>query len=60
MDDTIVARPFTWYGRMFMRLTAMVSRRQEFIADQDPRRNRAGERACVTSPVCSELPSPFG
>jgi hypothetical protein len=34
IGDTIVAKPFVWYSRMFMRLTAMVSRRQEFVADQ--------------------------
>jgi Zn-dependent protease with chaperone function len=34
IDHSIVASPLGWYGRMFMRLTAMVSKRQEFVADQ--------------------------
>jgi Zn-dependent protease with chaperone function len=34
LEDTIINGPFVWYGRMFMRLTAGVSRRQEFVADQ--------------------------
>lgn len=34
MGDSVVSRPFVWYSRLFMRLTAIVSRRQEFIADQ--------------------------
>jgi Zn-dependent protease with chaperone function len=34
LDDSFISRPFVWYGRMFMRLTASVSRRQEFVADQ--------------------------
>jgi heat shock protein HtpX len=33
IDDSIVGRPFVWYSRMFMRLTAMISKRQEFVAD---------------------------
>ena len=30
---TLLERPFLWYGRLFLRLTHAVSRRQEFIAD---------------------------
>jgi heat shock protein HtpX len=31
--ETMLEKPFLWYGRLFLRLTHAVSRRQEFIAD---------------------------
>lgn len=34
LQESWIGRPFAWYGRLFMRLTAVVSRRQEFVADQ--------------------------
>jgi Zn-dependent protease with chaperone function len=33
-DDSLLQAPFRWYGRMFLRATHAVSRRQEFIADE--------------------------
>jgi len=34
VHGTVIAAPFQWYGRQFLRLTHAVSRQQEFIADQ--------------------------
>lgn len=33
VHDTLLEKPFLWYGRLFLRLTHAVSRRQEFVAD---------------------------
>ena len=33
VHDTLLEKPFLWYGRFFLRLTHAVSRRQEFVAD---------------------------
>lgn len=32
--SSLLQRPFLWYGKMFLRVTHAVSRRQEFIADE--------------------------
>lgn len=34
LSDSIVQLPFLWYGKMFLRITHAVSRRQEFLADE--------------------------
>jgi Zn-dependent protease with chaperone function len=34
LAGSVVQRPFWWYGRLFLRVTHAVSRRQEFVADE--------------------------
>ena len=33
MGESVLRAPFHWYGRLFLRLTHAISRRQEFVAD---------------------------
>ena len=33
-DGSFIRLPFFWYGKMFLRITHAVSRRQEFVADE--------------------------
>jgi hypothetical protein len=33
LGDSIVQKPFLWYGKLFLRITHAISRRQEFAAD---------------------------
>lgn len=34
LGDSFVQLPFLWYGKLFLRITHAVSRRQEFVADE--------------------------
>lgn len=34
LQQSILGKPFVWYGHLFMRLTQAISRQQEFVADQ--------------------------
>jgi hypothetical protein len=34
MHSSILQMPFVWYGKMFLRVTHAISRRQEFVADE--------------------------
>ena len=47
----LIRQPFIWYGRAFLRITAAISRRQEFAADA--LRRRAASGATRTSPASS-------
>jgi len=33
LDDSLIQLPFVWYGRLFLRITNSVARRQEYAAD---------------------------
>lgn len=33
-NDSLLRLPFLWYGKMFLRITHAVSRRQEYVADE--------------------------
>jgi Zn-dependent protease with chaperone function len=48
-DDSWLRVPFLWYGKMFLRITHAVSRRQEFVAD------RLAARAVGSQPLIAGL-----
>lgn len=50
-DTSWLQAPFRWYGKMFMRITHAVSRRQEFVADE------LAARTVGTKPLIAGLQS---
>ncbi|MEO8285542.1 MAG: M48 family metalloprotease [Chloroflexota bacterium] len=45
--NSILQLPFQWYGKLFLRITHAISRRQEFVADELAART-VGARAMIT------------
>jgi len=49
LNESVLQMPFLWYGKMFLRVTHAVSRRQEFAADE------LASRAIGARPLTSAL-----
>jgi hypothetical protein len=49
LGESVIQKPFLWYGNMFLRITHAVSRRQEFAADE------LASRAIGSRPLTSGL-----